>query len=663
MDPRIDDPYLWLEDGDSRETREFVARELARTRGTLDALPDRARIRARVGELLAIGTLDTPQVGGDRVFHTRREGRQNQPVLYVREGIDGADTPLVDVNALAADGTIALDWWFPSDEGRLVAFGTSSGGSELSTLHVIDVATATMLADTIERTRAASVAWLPDATGFYYTRYPRPGDVPAGQEVYHRHVFFHRLGTDPATDPRVFGEGREPEDWPSVSISHDGRWLLIAVSRGWTRVDLYLMDLAAGGRLVTIAEGGDAIYGGEVFEGTLYLTTNEDASRYRVFAVDPARPERLAWREIVPESDAVLASAQIIDGRLFARYEENAHSLLRVFERDGTPAADVPLPGLGTVSGVGGDSRRPDAFFSFQSYTVPPTVYHYEMRTGRTREWARVEAPVDLTPYAIAQRWFTSRDGTRVPMFLVHRTDMAADGRNRTLLTGYGGFNISRTPLFQRGLYLWLEEGGVYAEANLRGGSEFGEAWHRAGMLDRKQNVFDDFIAAAEYLVAARITTAERLAIYGGSNGGLLVGAALTQRPDLFRAVVCAVPLLDMLRYHHFQIAKLWIPEYGSPDDPEAYEWLRAYSPYHRVRNGTAYPAVLLVTAERDTRVDPMHARKMAARLQEATASGRPILLRIEPMAGHGVGKPLVKQIEESTDIWSFLLWQTGGAS
>jgi prolyl oligopeptidase len=661
MHQDVDDPFLWLEDGDSPATREFVARELARTRGTLDALPDRARIRARVGELLAIGTLDTPQVGGDRVFHTRREGRQNQPVLYVREGIDGADTPLVDVNALAADGTIALDWWFPSEDGSLVAFGTSSGGSELSTQHVIDVARAAMLPDTIERTRAASVAWLPDASGFYYTRYPRPGEVPAGQEVYHRHVFFHRLGEDPAADPRVFGEGREPEDWPSVSISRDGRWLLIAVSRGWTRVDLYLMDLAGGG-LITVAEGRDAIYGGEVFEGTLYLTTNEDAPRYRVFAVDPARPERTAWREIVPESDAVLAGAQIIDGRLFVRYEQNASSLLRVFERDGAPAAEVPLPGLGTVTGAGGDSYRRDAFFSFQSYTVPPTVYHYDMRTGRARVWARVDAPVDMTPYAIEQRWFTSRDGTRVPMFLVHRTGLAADGRNRTLLTGYGGFNISRTPLFQRGLYLWLEEGGVYAEANLRGGSEFGEEWHRAGMLARKQNVFDDFIAAAEYLVAERITTPGRLAIYGGSNGGLLVGAALTQRPDLFRAVVCAVPLLDMLRYHHFQIAKLWIPEYGSPDDPQAFEWLRAYSPYHRVRNGTAYPAVLLVTAERDTRVDPMHARKMAARLQEATTSGRPILLRIEPMAGHGVGKPLVKQIEESTDVWSFLLWQTAGA-
>jgi prolyl oligopeptidase len=659
---RIVDPYRWLEDAEAPETEAFVRQQMAYTRSVLDALPGRDEIRRRLTELLSIGTLDAPQVAGGRCFHTRRDGLQNQPVLYVRDSVHGEDRPLLDVNAIAADGTIALDWWYPSPDGRLLAFGTSAGGSELSTLSVIETASGRLLPDVIGHTRASSVAWLPDESGFFYTRYPSPGSVPTGEETYHRHVFFHRLGTNPTSDPLIFGEGRDAQDWPGVALSEDGRWLLIVVSQGWARSELFLQDLAGAGGPTPVVTGQPFLYGGEPFRGELFIVTNENAPRFRLMKAPLDNPVWEAWQEIVPESDAVLMGIKVIGGALFAQYEENAHSRLKVFSLDGQPIREVDLPQPGTVAGLGGEWKAPDAFFMFNSYAVPPTVYRHHIDSGDTSIWRQVHAPIDTSAYQVRQVWFHSKDGTRLPMFVVGRSDLARDRPHPTLLTGYGGFNISRTPAFQRGLYLWLERGGLFAEANLRGGSEFGEDWHRAGMLANKQNVFDDFIAAAEYLIGNGYTETGRLAIQGGSNGGLLVGAALTQRPELFRAVVCAVPLLDMIRYHHFQLAKLWIAEYGCAADPEQFGWLARYSPYHHVRPGTPYPAVLLITAEHDTRVDPLHARKMTARLQAATIGEGPILLRVEPKAGHGVGKPITKLIEEGTDVWSFLIWQLGAS-
>ncbi len=750
---KVSDPYRWLEDSSSPETQRFVREENAYTRSVLERVDGREKLRERIDKLLTIGRVGAPRVGGKRYFYERRDGRQNQAVIYVREGVntnagantnqnadtredaykdtnangmppssssarsDGppgqpaasgqavsaimphtavipshsSDRALIDVNALSPDGTIALDWWYPSDDGRYVAFGTSANGSELSTLQVIEVESGRLLAEKIERTRAASVAWLPDSSGFYYTRYPQPGDVPAGEEMYNRKVFFHRLSAvnaDGRQDPLIFpaeGESLDPQHWPNIVLSPDGRWLLVEVSQGWTKSDLYLKDLhlndlhlndlrlkgvseksghcGNNSGFVRVSNGENFLYHGEILEDQLYITTNEGAPRFRVFKVHCAQPQRSHWKEIIAESDAVIEGhATIISGKLFVHTIRNAMSQLRTFTLEGKLAADVPMPALGSIFDLGGSWNSPTGFFGFISYAIPPTVYQVNA-DGTWKEWARVESGIDPQRYQVEQLWFNSKDGTRLPMFVVSRKDMARNGRNPALLSGYGGFNVGRTPFFNRNvMLLLLEQGGVYADVQLRGGNEFGEEWHRSGMLEQKQNVFDDFIAAAEHLVAEKYTDKNHLAIQGGSNGGLLMGAALTQRPDLFQAVVCQVPLLDMLRYQQFQIAKLWILEYGTSDDPKQFAYLHAYSPYHHIKAGTVYPAILFMTAESDTRVDPMHAVKMAARLQAEAANGpeRPILLRVDAKAGHGVGKPITKLVDDAVDVWSFLFWQLG---
>ena len=663
---KVLDNYRWLENGNSPETQKWVEQEMSYTRGMLDRLAGRDAIHKRLTELLSIGSVTQPVIAGRHYFYTRREGMQNQPILYVREGLNGPDRVLVDANQLAADGTIALDWFQPSENGKYVAYGTSPSGSEMSTLHIIETKTGTVLPDTIERTRAASIAWTPDNTGFYYTRYPKKGDVPAGQEMYNRHVFYHELGDDPDQDDKpIFGEGRDAEDWPSVNLSNDGRWLLINVSQGWTRSELFLMDVKKGTPPTRITTGKNFLYGGEVYNDKLYVTTNEDAPRYRVFVADAGNYDREAWKELIPQADAVLQGTAVFGGKLFAQYEQNASSQLKLFDLDGKKLSDLPLPAIGTVFGSGGRWDHDELFYGFQSFTFAPSIYRYDLRDGSTTLWTKVDSPsIDPAAFEVNQEWFQSKDGTRVPMFVVHKKGIPKNGKNPTLLTAYGGFNVSLTPSFSRTAYLWMEHGGVFAVANLRGGAEFGEDWHRAGMLDKKQNVFDDMIAAAEHLIAEKYTDKNHLAIQGGSNGGLLMGAMMTQRPDLFRAVVCQVPLLDMLHYQDFQIAKLWIPEYGTSENAEQFKWIYAYSPYHHVKPGTEYPAILFMTADTDTRVDPMHAKKMAALMQAEAKNGasktRPILLRIESKAGHGAGKPVTKQIEEFTDVYSFLFWQMG---
>jgi prolyl oligopeptidase len=666
---KIVDPYRYLENPGDPDTKVYVEQELSYTRAILDPLPGRDKINARLLQLLEIGTVGDPQMGGRYYFHTRREGNQNQPILYVREGVNGAingeDRVLVDVNKLSADGTVALDWWFVSENGKYVAYGTSASGSEESTLHIIESATGTVLPDTIDRTRFASVAWMKDSSAFYYTRHPKKGEVPDGEEVYHVKVFYHQIGSDPAKDPLIFGDRPNPQDIPNVTLSEDDRWLLINVEHGWTRTEMYLQDLQTKNPPLEITTGRDFLYGAEFFEGKLYITTNEDAPHYRVFVADATNAKRDSWKELIPQTDAVLQSASVTGGKLLAQYEHNATSELKLFGLDGKKLADIPLPALGDVFSTSGRYDRNEIFFGFQSFTVPPSVYRVDLTDVKSALWAKVDAPsIDPSAYDVQQVWYTSKDGTKVPMFVVNKKGIEKNGKNPTLLTGYGGFNISLKPTFNRSMYLWMEHGGIYAVANLRGGSEFGEDWHRAGMLEKKQNVFDDFIAAGEYLIAQKYTDKDHLAIQGGSNGGLLMGAMITQRPDLFRAVVCAVPLLDMLRYQNFQIAKLWIPEYGSAEDAKQFDWLYAYSPYHHVKPGQEYPAILFMTGDTDTRVDPMHAKKMAALMQAEAKNGasqqKPILLRIETKAGHGQGKPVTKQIEENTDMYSFLFWQLG---
>ncbi|HEY9442420.1 MAG TPA: prolyl oligopeptidase family serine peptidase [Gemmatimonadales bacterium] len=656
----IPDPYRWLEQGDDPRTQAWTASQNALTESLLAAVPARARLRARLDELLSIGALSTPEPVAGRYFYQRRDGRQNQPVLYVREGRDGEDRVLIDPNQLDAQGTTALDWFYPSEDGRLLAYGLSENGSEQSLLHVLEVDSGAPLPDRIPRTRSADLAWLPDGSGFYYTRYPAGGEVPEGEEHYHRSVFFHRLGTDSAGDPLIFRPA-EKEHWPGVGLSPDGRWLVIGVARTFDQTDLYLQDLVAGTPPVPVAKDVAATFDGEVVRGRLYLRTNLDAPTYRLYVVEPERPAREGWREIVPpRTDAVLDGFRIAGSTLALSYLERAASRLRLADLEGNGVREVALPTIGSLFGLSGEWDGDELYYGFTSYTVPPTVYRLALPAGTTELWRRVDADLDPSRYEVRQVGYPSRDGTEVTMFVVHRSGLPRDGANPVYLSGYGGFNISMTPAFSRSLLLWLERGGVVAIPNIRGGGEYGEAWHQGGMLGHKQNSFDDFIAAAEWLIRERYTNPERLAAAGGSNGGLLMGAVLTQRPELFGAVVIQVPLLDMLRYHRFLIARLWIPEYGSAEDPEQFRWLRAYSPYHHVRDGVRYPAVLLATAESDTRVDPMHARKMAARLQAATSSDRPVLLRLEARAGHGAGKPLNKVLDELTDTWTFVFWQLG---
>ena len=657
---RVPDPYRWLERGDSSETQAWTAAQNALTESYLAGIAARPRIRERLETLLAIGSLSVPAPARGRYFYQYRDGRQNQPILYVREGADGADRVLLDPNRLNAEGTTALDWYHPSEDGRLLAYGLSEDGSEQSVLHVLDVRTGAILPDRIPHTRAADVAWLPDGSAFYYTRYPAPGEVPEGEEPYHRAVYFHRLGADPANDPLVFRPGVK-EHWPGVSLSPDGRWLLIGVARTFDQTDLYIQDLRAGTPPVAVAKDLPALFDGQVVGGRLYLRTNLRAPTYGLYAVDPERPDLGSATELVPpRPDAVLDGARVVGRHLALDYLERATSRLCLADLDGRHVSEHSLPGIGSLFGLGTEWDGNELFYGYSSYTAPPTVYRIDLETGAETLWRRVEADIEPDRYAVQQVTYASRDGTPITMFVVHPRGIELDGENPTYLTGYGGFNISMTPGFARSLFLWLERGGVIAVPNLRGGGEYGETWHQGGMLGNKQNTFDDFIAAAEWLIANGYTRPERLAVAGGSNGGLLMGAVLTQRPDLFRAVVIQVPLLDMLRYPRFLLARLWIPEYGSPEEPEEYAWLRAYSPYHHVRDGVAYPAVLLATAESDTRVDPMHARKMTARLQAATGSTHPVLLRLESKAGHGAGKPIAKVLDELTDVWSFVFHELG---
>ena len=672
----VPDPYRWLEDGTCAEVRAWSAEQTARTEGVLKGRPEYAALHARLEALLRIGTVEAPlpvsRRDGTTLYFYRRQGpAQDQPVLYVRQGLTGEDRALVDPNQMSEDGTVSLDWWSPSWDGGLLAYGLSEGGDENSTLRVLDVATGQSLGPTevIPRARYASIAWLPDGSGFYYSRFPEKGSVPAGEEAYHKRIYEHRIGRDADADPLIFGAGRPMTDTPSVEISPNGRWLVVSVHRGWSRRELHVLDRSQGegARWIPIAAPQeDAIFESIILDDHLLVRTNDGAPTYRLYRIDldaasetKAAP-RSRWREIIPPGKDVLASVSAVGGDVFAVFIVDARSVVRRYAGDGTPKGEIPLPTLGTVPDVLGEWNGREAFFSFTSFAVPAMVFRVDLAEGAPRLWAEVKPPIDPAEFVVTQERALSRDGTSIPMFVSHRRGLARDGSAPALLGGYGGFNISQMPSWSGARYAFLERGGVAVTANLRGGGEYGEAWHRAGMLARKQNVFDDVIAVAEHLIASKLTSSERLAILGGSNGGLLVGAAITQRPELFRAAVCMVPLLDMIRYHRFLIARLWIPEYGSADDPEQFGWLHAYSPYHQVKPGTRYPAVLFSTAEGDTRVDPLHARKMAALLQAETGSERPVLLRIESRAGHGAGKPISKRVDESALVYTFLLWQLG---
>jgi len=657
----VADPYRWLEDAGSPETAAWSAAQDELARGLLDELPGREGLRARLRELLAVGLATVPEVRGRRAFYTRRGPGQEHAVLVVREG--DTERVLIDPSTLSDDDTVTLDGWVPSIEGDRLAYWLSQGGDEEASLSVMDVASGEVIDGPIDRTRYCPLAWLPGGERFCYGRRLPRDAVPEGEDRFHRRLWLHRIGDDPERDRLVFGEGRDKTEYHSVEISHDGRWLVIGAAPGTApRNDLYVADLAGDLVLRPVQEGLDATtYGQVAHDGRLYLRTNLGAARFRVVVADPARPEPLGWRDLVPEGETVIEDFAVTGDALLVAGTRHAVGRVTVHDlADGAVRAEVELPGLGSVRGVearpeGGD----EAWIGWTDFTTPPRVYRYAVGGGTLELWMDAPGRVEAKGVVARQESYRSADGTEVRMFVLHREGLPADGARPAVLYGYGGFNIALTPEYSASILAWVERGGVYAIANLRGGSEEGEAWHRAGMREHKQNVFDDFAAAAERLVELGWTSPERLGVAGGSNGGLLVGAALTQHPELFAAVVCSAPLLDMVRYERFGLGETWNDEYGRADDPTEFGWLYAYSPYHHVTRGTRYPAVLFSVFESDTRVDPLHARKLCAALQWATASPRPVILRREVRVGHGA-RSVSRTLDLSVDTLGFLALQLG---
>ena len=657
----VHDPYRWLEDGASAEVQAWAKEQNTFARQHLDRLPGRDRLAERLREVSYVDAVSTPRRAGSRLFFSRRKPDQEKAVLYWRGDDDGVDHVLVDPNALSADGSTSLGGWVPSHDGKTLAYTLRENNADEATLYVKDVASGKVSErDRIEGAKYASPSWTPAGDGFYYTWLPTDPGIPVAERPGRAEIRYHPLGTDPAGDVVVREATGDPEKFLGPELSRDGRWLLAYVST-FASTDVYYQDRrVAGGEWKTLVAGAPARFGVDVWENRFYVHTNEGASRWRLLRVDPASPERERWEEIVPEAaDAVLEDAAVVGGRLALSYLRNASSAIEIRTLDGKPLRTVELPGIGSSSGLAGTPDEDEAFFNFSSFTHPPEIWRTSIATGSTRQWAKREVPVDPTPYTVEQVFYASKDATLIPMFVVHRKDAPKDGSTPFLLFGYGGFGVNVLPSFSAHLYPWLEAGGAYAVANLRGGGEYGEDWHRAGMLANKQNTFDDFIAAGEYLVKEGWTKPERLAIRGGSNGGLLVGAALTQRPDLFKAVICEVPLLDMVRYHLFGSGRTWVSEYGSAERKEDFGWLYAYSPYHHVEPGTAYPAVLMASSDSDDRVDPLHARKMTAALQAASAGG-PVLLRVETNAGHGGADLVSSAVAKAVDYYAFLFEQLG---
>lgn len=650
----VPDPYRWLEDQDAPATRAWIDAQTAYTREVLGRFAGRPRLVARLRALYEIDQVSVPIEAGGRLFYSKRARGQQQPALMMRAGA-GPEQVLVDPAPLSADQTTSVSYLDVSRDGALAAIGTRLGGADEIEVSVLDVATRRAKADRLPRARYLGLAIAGDGKGLYYSR-----ALPEGPRV-----FYHPFGGDPAKDAKLFGDGYDAEHLIMLSLSADRRWLLLNVRRGSAglRNELWVRDLSRPGAPVAIAKDLDGTFFGAIGGGMLYLRTTWQAPRGRILRVDLSDPARDHWREVVPQGPHVIEGLSLVGGRLFVRTLEDVVSKVRVYGPEGRPLGPIGFPTLGRVSAVSGSWDGEAAWFSFSSFVVPTTVFRYDVASGVRSEWWRSGAPVASARYETEQVWVGSPDGTRVPMFLVHRKGLARDGRRPVLLTGYGGFGQSQTPSFRAEYALWVEQGGVVALPGLRGGSEFGEEWHQAAMLEHKQRTFDDFIAAADWLVSSGWTDRDRLAIRGGSNGGLLVGAFLTQRPDLCRAVVCSAPLLDMIRYHRFLVARYWVPEYGSADDPAQFPALWAYSPYHRVTDGVEYPAVLFVTGGSDTRVAPLHARKMTARLQAATAASpddRPVLLHDDRATGHVGAKPLAKTIEDTADQLLFLFAQLG---
>ncbi len=665
----VPDPYRWLEDQNGAATAAWVAAENAVTLPYLAALPERESIRQRLTQLWNYPRYGTPFEEGGQYFYYYNSGLQNQSVLYTQKSLRDSARVLIDPNTLSTDGTVALSSVAIAPNGRLAGYGIATSGSDWNEFRVRDVATGQDLGDHIKWAKFSGMTWLKNNRGFLYSRYPEPAeDQKLKAALANQMLYYHELGTPQSQDKLVYARPDQPSWFIGGDVTDDGRYLLISISENTDPKNrLYYIDLKnpqqpdLSAPVVKLIDNNDFGYNVVGNDGPVfYVITNHEAPKQKIIAIDTRNPAPANWKTLVAESEHVMQSAQMAGNRFFVRYLADAQSRVRMFAVDGKSLGELELPGIGSVGGLSGDRDRNELFYTFTSFLYPTTVFRYDIATGRNEVFRRPELSFDASAYETKQVFYTSKDGTRVPMFITHKKGIALDGNNPTYLYGYGGFNISMTPSFSVPNLVWLEMGGVFAMPNLRGGGEYGDAWHEAGTRERKQNVFDDFIAAAEYLVRERYTSPARLAIGGGSNGGLLVGATMTQRPDLFAVAFPDVGVLDMLRYHKFTVGWAWASDYGSSDDPAAFKYLRAYSPLHNLKAGVCYPATMVTTADHDDRVVPGHSFKFAATLQAAQSCDKPTLIRIETKAGHGAGTPISKIIEQVADRWAFARYHMG---
>lgn len=658
----VADPYRWLED-DIRENEDVDAWVNAQNEVTfayLESIPERDVIEKRLTELWDYERFGMPVKEGGLYYYSYNDGLQNQNVIYVQESLDAEAELLIDPNTWSEDGTVAMASYFPSPDGKHVAYLVQDGGSDWRQARIIEVGGGAVLDDELDWLKFTGLSWAKDGSGFYYSRYPETKDEEKFQSLNANHaVYFHRLGTSQDDDALVYTQPDNPEWGYAASVTDDGAHLVITVWKGTDdRYQIVHQDLTAeDAEPEMLIEGFDHDYSlvGNV-GSELYFRTNKDAPRNRLIAIDVENPEPENWREIIPEAVDVLDGVSLVGGRIIADYMQDAQTVVKIFDLEGRETGTVDLPGIGTAGGFRGTLEDPETFFIYTSYNTPSTVNRLDVETGEVTVFRKPDVDFDSDDYVVRQVFYKSADGTRVPMFISHHKDLELNGNTPAMLYGYGGFNISQTPSFSITRLAWMEMGGVYAVANLRGGGEYGQEWHKAGTKLQKQNVFDDFIAAAEYLIAENYTSPSKLAILGGSNGGLLVGAVTNQRPDLFGAAIPAVGVMDMLRFHKFTAGRFWVDDYGSSDDPEEFKALYAYSPYHNIKPGMDYPAVLVTTADTDDRVVPGHSFKYAAAIQQAQGGDAPVLIRIETRAGHGAGKPTDKVVQEYADRWAFLV-------
>ena len=656
---KVADPYRWLEEGNSAQTATWIAAQNSLTESFLTKIPARDKIRQRLTTLWNYERFGVPFTEGGRTFISRNDGLQNQAVLYVMVDVTDAGRVLLDPNTLSSDGTVALAGLAVSPNGKYLAYGTATSGSDWNTWKVRDIDTGKDLPDTLEWVKFSDASWRKDGAGFFYSRYDAPNDASKLADTnYFQKLYFHRLGSAQSSDVLIVSRPDHKEWGFDGHVTEDGRYLIITISQGTERKSrIYFKDLTMVDSAVQpLLDEFDALYRFIDNDGPVFIfRTDNNAPRGRIVAIDTRSPAPSAWKKLVAESAETLQSASVVGNRLLAHYLQDAHSQVKVFDLAGKLQHQVVLPGIGSVSGFDGKRNDTSTFYSYTSFTTPSTIYQYDIATDNSTMIRQPKTLFDPAAFETHQVFYQSKDGTQVPMFIVHKKGLHLDGNNPTYLYGYGGFNISLTPTFSVANIAWLEMGGVLAIPNLRGGGEYGERWHQAGTKLNKQNVFDDFIAAAEWLIAHRYTSTPKLAIGGGSNGGLLVGAVMTQRPELFGAAVPAVGVMDMLRFHRFTIGWAWTSDYGSSDDAVQFKALYAYSPLHNLHASTCYPATMIVTADHDDRVVPAHSFKFAAALQAAQAGAAPVLIRIDTKAGHGAGKPTSKIIDEVADRWSFL--------